>query len=91
MFNNFIYKFNKIKLKAISNPPKIIIIKLKPKIQFKFNKIELKTNVKNIKININSEVKIKLIKLFKLKFKKINVIINKDEKNFNQNNKFFIF
>ena len=87
VFVNFIYyKFNNKKLKAISKPPKIIIIKLKPKIQFIFNNTLLNTNKKNISITINSDVNNVVIKLLEYILNDNNVKKISDKKNFNQNN-----
>lgn len=85
-FFRIIYRFNNKKLNAISNPAKITIIKLNPIIQFIFKIIQLKIKIKNIKIIINSDVKMVDNKLFIDKLKQISVNKLNIEKNFNQNN-----
>jgi hypothetical protein len=91
IFVNFIYyKFKSKKLKAISSPPKITIIKLKPKIQFKFNIILLKINKKKMTIIINSDVSSVVIKLFEYTLNDNVVKKNNVKKNFNQNNNLLI-
>ena len=86
IFVNFIYyKFKSNKLKAISSTHKITIIKLKPKIQFKFNIILLKINKKKMTIIINSDVSSVVIRLFEYILNDNVVKKNNVKKNFNQN------
>lgn len=76
--------FNSKKLKAISKPPKITIIKLNPKIQFRFRIRALNRNIKKIKIIENSIIKEVVIRFAVKLLNPRSTNTNSDVNNFNQ-------
>lgn len=90
MFLKIIYKFNSKKLKAISKLPKIIIIKLNPKIQFILKITPLNKKQKNNKIIENSIVNTTDSRELVDKVKNSKVIHNNKNKNLDQNNIYVI-